>query len=64
MANKFDVYNDGVLVSHTEGDQDDQNYVTVTIDNLTPNTTYDKLMIVSAGEDISNAVPLPTITTS
>lgn len=64
MANKFDVYNDGVLVSHTEGEQDDQNYVPVTVDNLTHNITYDKLMVVKAGEDVSNAVLLPTITTS
>lgn len=64
MANKFDVYNDGVLVSHIEGEPDNQNYVPVTVDNLTPNTTYDKLMVVTAGEDVSSAVPLPTITTS
>lgn len=64
MANKFDVYNDGVLVSHTEGEQDNQNYVPVSVVDLTPNTTYDKLMVVMAGDDISNAVPLPTIITS
>ena len=45
MANLFDVYNDGLLIDHTEGEKLETGETPITISGLTADTTYDEVQV-------------------
>lgn len=57
MANLFDVYNDGLLMDHTEGEKLETGETPITIIGLTADTTYDKVQVAYAGSYNKSDVP-------
>lgn len=57
MANLFDVYNDGSLIDHTEGEKLETGETPITISGLTADTTYDKVQVAYAGSYNKSDVP-------
>ena len=57
MANLFDVYNDGLLIDHTEGAKLETGETPITISGLTADTTYDKVQVAYAGSYNKSDVP-------
>lgn len=57
MANLFDVYNDGLLIDHTEGEKLETGETLITISGLTADTTYDKVQVAPTGSDNKTDVP-------
>lgn len=57
MANLFDVYNDGLLIDHTEGEKLETGETPITISGLTADTTYDKVQVAFAGSYNKSDVP-------
>lgn len=57
MANLFDVYNDGSLIDHTEGEKLESGETPITISGLTADTTYDKVQVAYAGSYNKSDVP-------
>ena len=45
MANLFDVYNDGLLIDHTEGEKLETGETPITITGLTADTTDRKSVV-------------------
>lgn len=62
MANLFDVYNDGSLIDHTEGEKLETGETPITITGLTAYTTYDKVQVAFAGS--YNKADVPSFKTS
>lgn len=58
MANLFDVYNDGLLIDHTEGAKLETGETPITISGLTADTTYDKVQVAYAGSYSKSDVPI------
>lgn len=54
---KFNVYNDSVLIEHIEGEKLETGETPITIIGLTPDTTYDKVQVASDGLDNKTDVP-------
>ena len=57
MANLFDVYNNGSLIDHIEGEKLETGETTITISGLTADTTYDKVQVAYAGSYNKTDVP-------
>ena len=57
MANLFDVYNDGSIIDHTEGEKLETGETPITVTGLTADTTYDKVQVAYAGSDNKSDVP-------
>lgn len=57
MANLFDVYNDGLLIDHIEGEKLETGETPITITGLTADTTYDKVQVGYAGSYNKSDVP-------
>lgn len=57
MANLFDVYNDGSLIDHTEGEKLETGETPITITGLTPDTTYDKVQVAFHGSYSRSDIP-------
>lgn len=57
MANLFDVYNDGLLIDHTEGEKLETGETPITITGLTADTTYDKVQVAYTGSYNKSDVP-------
>lgn len=57
MANLFDVYNDGLLIDHTEGEKLETGETPITISGLTADTTYDKVQVAYTGSYNKSDVP-------
>lgn len=57
MANLFDVYNDGSIIDHTEGEKLETGETPITISGLTAYTTYDKVQVAFAGSYNKADVP-------
>ena len=57
MANLFDVYNDGLLIDHTEGEKLETGETPITITGLTADTTYDKVQVAYFGSYNKSDVP-------
>lgn len=61
MANMFDVYNDGLLIDHTEGEKLETGETPITVTGLKSNTTYDKVQVAYSGS--YNKTDVPTFKT-
>lgn len=57
MANLFDVYNDGLLIDHTEGEKLETGETPITISGLTAYTIYDKVQVAFTGSYNKADVP-------
>lgn len=59
--NKFDVYNDNAIVTHTEAAKEDGT-TDLSISGLTAETTYDKFSVAYTGQ--TGKTPIPSFTTA